>query len=173
MICKIPNFLTLLRILMAFALLQLLIVAPELRMDWGLGLFVVAMATDFLDGYLARKLDCITPFGKVMDPLADKMMVFAALLGLAAHDLAPIWPIYLILFREFLISGLRILAAGSGLDVSASLWGKAKTVLQTLAIIALLLALPGAVWLLWLAAIVTLLSGWIYLRAYSREVAWA
>lgn len=166
MVCKIPNALTIFRILLAFVLLEILIAFPGRSGDWGVAIFLIAMVTDFFDGYLARKFDCITLFGKVMDPLADKLAVFAALLGLVYWQMASLWAVFLILSREFLVSGIRIIAAKEGADVSASMMGKAKTVLQAVAVVALLLQLPYADVLLWTATLVTLWTGYDYCRAY-------
>ena len=101
--------------------------------------FIVISATDAVDGYLARSRNEVTDFGKFLDPLADKILVCAALLGLVEMQLLPSWIALIILAREFIISGLRMLAANQGLVVAASWYGKVKTVSQIVAIIAFII----------------------------------
>ena len=93
-------------------------------------LFCAAAFTDFLDGYLARKYHLITNFGKFMDPLADKLLVCAALILLTAYGQLPVWVTIIIISREFIISGFRLVAADNGIVIAASWWGKWKTVCQ-------------------------------------------
>lgn len=102
-------------------------------------LFVIISATDFIDGYLARSRNEVTTFGKFMDPLADKMLVIAALLALIELKIIPSWPVIIIIAREFIVSGIRMLAASKGEVIAASWWGKAKTTFQIVAIILFLL----------------------------------
>ncbi len=102
-------------------------------------IFVVISLTDFLDGYLARSRNEITTFGKFMDPLADKMLVIAALLVLVELDILPSWPVIIIIAREFIVSGIRMLAANQGVVIAASWYGKFKTTFQIIAIILFLL----------------------------------
>lgn len=102
-------------------------------------IFIVASITDKLDGYIARSRNQITNFGKFMDPLADKLLVTAALVSLVELKLVPGWAVVVILAREFAVSGLRTLAASDGIVIAASWWGKIKTVTQMIAIIILLL----------------------------------
>lgn len=141
--------------------------------------FAVASFTDFLDGYLARKNHLVTDFGKFMDPLADKMLTTAAFLYMMADGVCHPVVLAIILFREFAVAGVRMIAAGSGTVIAANLWGKVKTVLQMLTIIfyyfasAIAPALEPATGiagisivtqvLCWLVAAVTALSGGIYL----------
>lgn len=101
--------------------------------------FVAISATDAVDGYLARSRNQVTDFGKFLDPLADKILVCAALLGLVELQLLPSWIALIILAREFIVSGLRMLAASQGLVVAASWYGKVKTVSQIVAIIAFII----------------------------------
>ncbi|MGN0037710.1 MAG: CDP-diacylglycerol--glycerol-3-phosphate 3-phosphatidyltransferase [Coriobacteriales bacterium] len=101
--------------------------------------FVAISATDAVDGYLARSRNQVTDFGKFLDPLADKILVCAALLGLVELQLLPSWIALVILAREFIVSGLRMLAAAQGLVVAASWYGKVKTVSQIVAIIAFII----------------------------------
>lgn len=104
-----------------------------------LGIFVILSITDFLDGYLARSKNQVTNFGKFMDPLADKILVFAALISLVELTVLPSWIVLIILMREFIVSGLRMLAASKGVVIAASWYGKAKTVTQLFAIILFIL----------------------------------
>lgn len=106
------------------------------------GAFICISCTDWLDGYLARKRDQISDFGKFMDPLADKILVAAALLALVELQTIPAWPVIIILAREFIVSGARMLAASKDVVIAASWYGKAKTVLQMAAIVLFLIKAP-------------------------------
>lgn len=101
--------------------------------------FVVASLTDSLDGYIARSRNQITKFGKFMDPLADKLLVVAALICFVEAYLIPSWMAFIIIAREFMVTGMRILAASENITVAASSWGKVKTITQMVAIILILL----------------------------------
>lgn len=101
--------------------------------------FVIAALTDKLDGYIARSRNQITNFGKFMDPLADKLLVTAALISLVEFHIIPSWAAIIIIAREFAVTGLRTVAASDGVVIAASWWGKLKTVIQIIAIILLLL----------------------------------
>lgn len=164
-----PNILTLSRIGFSFLLLLILAFADV----FGSALpyvtilvFGIGMLTDFLDGYLARKHNIITIFGEVFDPLADKMLVLAAFIGLLYLQRADPIAVFLIFSREFLVTGLRVMASSGGESVAASKLGKIKTVLQTVAIFFLLGSIPGGDLLLWLATAVTLYSGYEYFNTY-------
>jgi CDP-diacylglycerol--glycerol-3-phosphate 3-phosphatidyltransferase len=102
-------------------------------------IFLVASLTDFLDGYLARKYDLVSDFGKLMDPMADKILVASALIGMVQLGRITAWPVVIILLREFLITSFRSLAASKGSVIAASIWGKIKTITQIFAIILLML----------------------------------
>ncbi len=102
-------------------------------------IFVIASLTDKLDGYIARSRNQITNFGKFMDPLADKLLVTSALIAIVELQLMPAWAAIVIIAREFAVSGLRTVAAAEGTVIAASKWGKAKTVIQIIAIILMLL----------------------------------
>lgn len=102
-------------------------------------IFVIASVTDKLDGYIARSRNQITNFGKFMDPLADKLLVTAALISLVEFRVVPSWAAVIIIAREFAVSGLRTIAASEGKVIAASWWGKIKTVIQIVAIILLLI----------------------------------
>ena len=126
-------------------------------------IFVVASLTDLLDGKIARKYHLVTNFGKFMDPLADKLLVCAALICLSASGMVPAWMVIIIISREFIISGFRLVASDNGVVIAASYWGKFKTTFQMLMIIVLLLDLGGVFdvigqVLTWIALILTVVS---------------
>lgn len=176
---NLPNSLAISRILMA-PLMLWVILTPEAFTDNGIHItwahytaaliFVLASVTDFFDGYIARELDQITMAGKILDPLADKMLVVAAFLGLMMVGEASPWAIYIIIVREMFITGLRTVAIGQGIDVSASWAGKVKTVVQMIAIGFLLMHWPFGELLLWGAVAITLYSGAEYLVAFGRSI---
>ena len=126
-------------------------------------IFIVASLTDFLDGKIARKYNLVTNFGKFMDPLADKLLVCSALICLIALDKIPAWIVIVIISREFIISGFRLIAADNGIVIAASWWGKAKTISQMIMII-LLVADFGGVFdmigqvMIYLALVLTVVS---------------
>ncbi len=131
-IFNIPNQLTLARLILSvlfFVLLQ-----KEYYFASGL-IFIVASVTDFLDGYLARKYKLVTNLGAIMDPLADKILVFAAFILFYGSNIIPAWFLFVLLFREFAVSIFRITAAKQGTIISAAKMGKAKTATQMVAII--------------------------------------
>lgn len=133
-------------------------------------LFIIASTTDWIDGYYARKLNQVTNLGKFLDPLADKLLVSAALIILVQLNLAPSWMVILIISREFAVTGLRSILASEGEVVAANMLGKIKTWTQIIAISALLLHnlpfefinLPFGQIALWVATFFTVLSGWDY-----------
>ena len=170
----IPNVLAFLRIILAF-LMYLFLVNREvfsIHSSWldyfAALIFVVASITDFFDGYIARNFEAVSKLGEILDPLADKMLTLGAFLGLLFLHRANPWAVYLILVREFFITGLRVVMASEGLSVKASFIGKIKTVLQMIAIGWLLMDWPFANLLLWLAVMVTLYSGLDYVMAYIK-----
>lgn len=130
-------------------------------------IFIFASITDWVDGYLARKLNLVTNLGKFLDPLADKLLVTAALISLVQLDFAPAWIVIIILSREFAVTGIRLVAAAEGEVIAASNIAKWKTTFQIIAIAALLLynipfsliAFPFDQVMLWIALILTILSG--------------
>ncbi|CAM9124840.1 CDP-diacylglycerol--glycerol-3-phosphate 3-phosphatidyltransferase [Mycoplasma todarodis] len=105
-------------------------------------LFAIAMITDFIDGYIARKTNTVTTFGKLFDPLADKFMTTSALIALAVLNIVPVWVVIIFVLRDVLVDGSRNIAAKNNLDVAANMWGKMKTVFQSLAIIMLFVLWP-------------------------------
>lgn len=110
-----------------------------------LAIFVAASVTDWFDGHLARKYNLITNFGKFMDPLADKLLVCSALICLIALDKIPAWIVIVIISREFIISGFRLIAADNGVVIAASYWGKFKTASQMVTVILLVLNIQNTV----------------------------
>ncbi|MBT3882886.1 MAG: CDP-diacylglycerol--glycerol-3-phosphate 3-phosphatidyltransferase [Campylobacteraceae bacterium] len=137
--------------------------------DYFAGLiFVIASVTDFFDGYIARSWDQMTKLGSILDPLADKMLILAGLLGLMVLDRASAFAVFLILSREFFITGLRVVAVSEGKAVASTMAGKVKTVVQMIAIGFLLMNWPFATELLWLAVGLTLYSGYEYIRDYLK-----
>lgn len=138
-------------------------------------IFCVASLTDMLDGKIARKYNLVTNFGKFMDPLADKLLVGAAMICLIPMGKIPAWIVIVIISREFIISGFRLVASDNGIVIAASYWGKFKTVSQMFMIIFLILDLPGSVAstiemvLIYLALILTVVSLVDYI-AKNKEV---
>ncbi|TCG10477.1 CDP-diacylglycerol--glycerol-3-phosphate 3-phosphatidyltransferase [Mycoplasma todarodis] len=105
-------------------------------------LFAIAMITDFIDGYIARKTNTVTTFGKLFDPLADKFMTTSALISFAVLDIVPVWVVVIFVLRDVLVDGSRNIAAKNNLNVAANMWGKMKTVFQSIAIILLFILWP-------------------------------
>ncbi len=140
---NLPNQLTILRFLLAGLFVALGSLPQVIPFAWTSSLVVFGLAslTDWLDGYIARTRGLVTDFGKLMDPLADKVLVLAALLLLVAEGIFTAWAAAIILSREFLVTGLRLVAASKGHVLAAENLGKYKTVLQTLAIVC------GLVWM--------------------------
>ncbi len=123
--------------------------------------FGVAALTDWLDGYLARRLRCESDLGKMLDPLVDKILILAPLLVLVQRQAVPAWGVFLILARELTVTAWR--GGPQAGVVGANLWGKAKTVAQIVAVLLLWLHLPGALPVFWGAVALSLISGWVYL----------
>lgn len=140
---NLPNKLTLLRVCMIpfFVFFMMSTTVPYSR--WiALIIFVVASLTDLLDGKIARKRNLVTNFGKFMDPLADKLLVCSALICFTASGTIPAWIVIIIISREFIISGFRLIASDNGVVIAASWWGKIKTTVQMVMIIVLIADLP-------------------------------
>jgi len=181
MILNLPNLLALLRIAIAPAMLLFLVNRDffDMHSSWldyfAALLFVIASVTDFFDGYIARSWNQITTLGKILDPLADKMLMLAGFLGLMILDRASAWAVFLIFTREFFITGIRVVAISEGRDVSASFLGKLKTVFQMIAIGFLIMDWRGEEFfylgdiLLWFCVFLTIYSGYEYIRDYMKK----
>lgn len=169
---NLPNKLTMFRIiLIPFFLICLYMENPSARIA-ALVIFCIASLTDSLDGYIARKYDLVTNFGKFMDPLADKLLVCSAMIALASVRSAvmlPSWVVIIIIAREFMITGFRTLAAEQNIVIAAGFWGKLKTVSQMIMIIVLLLGIDNTFFrylsyiLIAAAALLTIISAVDYL----------
>lgn len=176
---NLPNILASLRILIA-PMMFWIILNPEIFTENGFDitwnyyfaslLFVIASATDFFDGYIAREWNQMTMLGAILDPLADKMLTLAAFLGLMMIGEASAWAIYIIIVRELFITGIRTVAVSEGLSVKASWAGKVKTVAQMIAIGFLLMHWPLGTELLWFAVFLTLYSGAEYLWGFKKAI---
>ena len=143
---NIPNKLTIFRIILVPFFVLVLLLNPD-NFNYRLVaeiIFIVASLTDMLDGKIARKYNLITNFGKFMDPLADKLLVCSALICLVDLKQIPSWVVIIIIAREFIISGFRLVASDNGVVIAASMWGKVKTVSQMVMIIILVINLPFA-----------------------------
>ena len=184
---NLPNVLTLSRIFLVPLLVAVLLRKDGIEVDTGwvvfrrdgiaLILFLAASLTDLLDGYIARRRRQVTRFGKLFDPIADKLLVSAALISLVELDRVAAWIVVLIVSREFAVSGLRYVALMEGIAISASGLGKAKMFTQVTAIALLLLA-PRSVafeqagqFVLWLAVLITVWSVVAYFRTFWHHVA--
>lgn len=162
-----PNKLTVLRMILVPVFMVLMMFEGFAFEMAGLVVFIVASVTDWLDGYLARRDNLVTTFGKFMDPLADKMLTTAALLVLMERGYISSWVLLIVLGREFLVAGIRLAAVGEGKVIAASWWGKVKTVAQMIAIIAsiILMNIPNfdatviINILIWISTILTLIAG--------------
>lgn len=157
---NLPNKLTIFRVILVIPFVALMLNGYDL---WAVAVFIIASLTDLLDGKIARKYNLITDFGKFMDPLADKLLVCAAMICLVEIGRLPAWMVIVIISREFIISGFRLVASDNGVVIAASYWGKFKTTFQMLMIIVLILNLGGVfdmigLVLTWIALILTVVS---------------
>ncbi len=166
---NLPNKLTMLRVVMIpfFVVFMLVPIAGGTDKWIALALFIAASLTDMLDGHIARKYHLVTNFGKFMDPLADKLLVCSALICLVDLGRIPSWVVIVIIAREFIISGFRLIASDNGVVIAASYWGKFKTTFQ-MVMICLMIAdleplrlLTAAV--MWIALALTVVSLMDYL----------
>ena len=162
---NLPNKLTVLRVIMVpfFVFFMLTDFAGDAGKWIALVLFCLASLTDMLDGKIARARNLVTNFGKIMDPLADKLLVCSAMICLIPAGKLPAWVVIVIIAREFIISGFRLVAADSGIVIAASYWGKFKTVSQMFMVIVLIADLGGVfdtvgTVLIWIALILTVVS---------------
>lgn len=173
---NLPNALTLLRIFLVPLLVVVLLTRVEGHVYFGVAIFSVAVATDYLDGYFARRRNEVTRLGILLDPLADKLLTAAAFLSLVEMGLVPAWVVMIVLGRELAVTGLRNVAAGRGILIPASGLGKAKMVAQVVAILLFLLSplypllrLP-ALAALWTVVVLAVVSGVDYFVRFYREV---
>ena len=171
---NLPNLLTLLRILAAPVIVVALLGETPNGDALAAGVFALAALTDGLDGYFARSRDAVTTFGKLMDPVADKLLIAAALVSLVSLDRLAAWVAMVIIAREFAVTVMRAIAAERGIVIAASWMGKVKTVLQIAAVFALIAANPAPLWvdvLVYLAVAATVISGADYFFGLRRRLA--
>jgi CDP-diacylglycerol--glycerol-3-phosphate 3-phosphatidyltransferase len=171
---NLPNVLTLLRILAAPVVVVALLGETPNGDALAAGVFALAALTDGLDGYFARSRDAVTTFGKLMDPVADKLLIAAALVSLVSLDRLAAWVAMVIISREFAVTVMRAIAAERGIVIAASWMGKAKTVLQIAAVFALIAANPAPTWvdvLVYAAVAATVISGADYIFGLRRRLA--
>ena len=162
---NLPNKLTILRVIMIPFFVGFLLYNNGSNLLYryiATAIFLAASFTDFLDGHIARKYNLVTNFGKFMDPLADKLLVCSALICLLELGQIPAWMVIVIIAREFIISGFRLVASDNGVVIAASYWGKFKTVSQMAAVVLLILNIPElaviANVILWVAIALTVIS---------------
>jgi CDP-diacylglycerol--glycerol-3-phosphate 3-phosphatidyltransferase len=170
---NLPNVLTLLRILAVPVIVVALLGETPNGDALAAGVFALAAFTDGLDGYIARRRRDITTFGKLMDPLADKLLIIASLVSLVSLDRLSAWVAMVIIARELAVTGLRAVAVEQGVVISASWLGKLKTVLQVGAVFALIIWNPSPTWvdaLVYLAVAVTVISGADYFFGLRRRL---
>lgn len=182
---NLPNSLTIARIFFVPLLVAVLVAeSVSIRLfgfivtnEWlALAIFLIAAATDLLDGYLARRWGQVTTIGTLLDPIADKLLISAALISLVQVNAVPGWMVILIVGREFAISGLRSIAAAEGYTIRASDLGKTKMVAQVTAISFLLLSIrhrqiaPIAYWMMWIVVLFAVMSAIGYFRKFWRKV---
>ena len=186
---NLPNILTLARVAAVPIIVLLLLSESRAAGVWAAAIFGMAAVTDFIDGWLARKWGIVTVLGKFLDPLADKLVVMAALIMLIPHGRVPAWAVFLILAREMIITGLRSIASSEGIVIDASDLGKYKTIYQMVAIPGLMLHYDfywffGLEWgvfqvnmhnfgifFFYIAFALTLWSGFDYLQKFFRVFA--
>ena len=170
---NVPNVLTLVRIMLVPVLVVALLDETPNGDTIAAIVFAIAALTDGLDGYIARSREAITTFGKVMDPIADKLLIAAALISLVSLDRVAAWVAMVIIAREFAVSGLRVAAGQQGVVIPASLLGKAKTILQIGMVMALIAADSGDAWvqaLVYLAVAMTVISGADYFLNVRKRI---
>jgi CDP-diacylglycerol--glycerol-3-phosphate 3-phosphatidyltransferase len=185
---NLPNILTLLRIASIPVIAAILLSPSRSAGFWAAVIFAVASITDWLDGYLARRMGIVTVFGKFLDPIADKLIVMSVLIMILPYGRAPAWMVLIILGREIIITGLRGLASTEGIIIPASNLGKFKTIFQIVALLGLLLHYDYhwffgmdnqlfyvnmhnvGIFYLWIATIITIWSGIDYLVKFTRII---
>jgi CDP-diacylglycerol--glycerol-3-phosphate 3-phosphatidyltransferase len=168
---NLPNLLTVFRILLVPVLVAALLAGTDNGDLLAAAVFAVASVTDFFDGWIARRRQAESNFGKLMDPLADKLLVTAALVALVSLNRVAAWVAMVIIAREFAVTGLRTMAMEQGYVVSASIWGKLKTVVQIIAVMSLIAYKDSPGWvdaLVYAAVIVTVMSGADYFFGHRK-----
>lgn len=168
---NLPNMLSLSRVFLVPVILVFLTLRTQFGFIEGTNIgdviagvvFIIASITDAVDGYIARKRNIVTNLGKFIDPLADKILVIAVLTSLVDLQRFPAWMLVVIISREFMVSGLRMVAASEGVVIAASKGGKLKTVTQIIGIIMLLFNIQGAMAVMWVAVLLTVWSGIDYI----------
>lgn len=174
---NVPNTLTVIRIFLAPVLVVVLLTEVPGKEFWGLGIFLLAALTDVMDGIIARRTNRITVTGAMLDPIADKLLMSGAFISLAELGAAPAWMVFLIVAREFAVTGLRMVALDRNIPIAANRWGKAKTTSQVIAVSLLIFSLrfrwwaPLASLALWVSVGLTVLSMVIYFWQNWRVVA--
>ena len=181
---NLPNKFTLLRVILVpffvfFMLTDIVPFSPAIA----LVIFIAASVTDALDGHIARSRNLVTTFGKFLDPLADKVLVISALICLNSIGVIGAVPVIIIVAREFMVSGLRLVKANDGVVVAAGIWGKLKTAFTMVAEVAIMLGLcfsfegqaadiANIVYqvLIWIATVLTVISGGVYLKGYWKYI---
>ncbi len=179
---NLPNKLTIARVVMIPVFIAFALVGGFWWDIAALATFIIASLTDLIDGKIARKYNMVTDFGKFMDPLADKLLVTAALCVLVHKAEISVWFLFIITLREFVVTGLRLVAAGGGTVIAASMWGKAKTMLQLIVISVslapiefihqpLIFSKSLVYWGMWAVAIITVVSGVDYVAKNKKVFA--
>ena len=174
---NLPNKLTVVRMaIVPFFVATLLMSGANESLKWvALVLFVIASLTDFADGYIARKYNLVTNFGKFMDPLADKILTISGMICLIELGRIPSWIVIIIVAREFIISGFRLIAAENGVVIAANYWGKFKTTFQMIMIILMIMNIPQLQILtnitMWIALALTIISLVTYINANKQVLA--
>ena len=166
---NLPNKLTILRVILIPVFLVFLMADITPYDKWiALAIFIIASLTDLLDGKIARKYNLVTNFGKFMDPLADKLLVCSAMIALVGMDRIPSWIVIVIIAREFVISGFRLVASDNGVVIAASYWGKFKTTFQMIMVILMIADIPQLQLLttivMYIALVLTIVSLIDYLK---------
>jgi len=170
---NLPNVLTMFRILLVPVLLAALVQEGGAGDALAAAIFALASFTDALDGWIARRQKSVTTFGKLMDPLADKLLVTAALVSLVSLDRLSAWVAMVIIAREFAVTGLRQLAMEHGEVIPASIWGKVKTIAQIAMVLVLITVEGSPAWvdgLVWVTTAITIVSGADYFFGFRSLV---
>ncbi len=186
---NLPNKLTVLRVILIPFFLFFVLCYFKGHMIWALVVFALASITDLLDGKIARSQNLVTTFGKFLDPLADKLLVMTALITFTFERLIDPIAVVIILAREFMVTGLRLVVANEGVVVAAGIWGKMKTAFTMVALVAIMAlqiffpdekGSPDLNWhsaiflinevLIWISVVLTVISGAVYLKGYGKYI---